>query len=60
MDQTTKKAELDSEETSTLEDRREVTRKLGKLAAYAAPFTVLAFTARANTGSGHGPAVPRH
>jgi formiminotetrahydrofolate cyclodeaminase len=33
-------------------DRREVIQKLGRFAAYAAPFTVLALTAEAGTGSG--------
>jgi hypothetical protein len=36
-------------------DRREAVRKLGKLAAYAAPFTVLALTEKANAASGGGP-----
>jgi hypothetical protein len=36
-------------------DRREVVQKLGKFAAYAAPFTVLAFTKKANAASAHGP-----
>jgi hypothetical protein len=35
-------------------DRRDLARKLGKFAAYAAPFTVLALTASAATGSGPG------
>jgi hypothetical protein len=35
--------------------RREVVQKLGKFAAYAAPFTVLAFTKKASAASGHGP-----
>jgi formiminotetrahydrofolate cyclodeaminase len=33
-------------------DRREVLQKLGRFAAYAAPFTVLAMSAEAATGSG--------
>lgn len=37
------------------EDRREVVRKLGKFAAYAAPFTVLALTKKASAATGHGP-----
>jgi hypothetical protein len=37
------------------EGRREVIQKLGKFAAYAAPFTVLAFTKKASAASGHGP-----
>jgi hypothetical protein len=36
-------------------DRREAVRKLGRLAAYAAPFTVLALTEKANAASGGGP-----
>ena len=36
-------------------DRRDVVRKLGKFAAYAAPFTVLALTPKkAAAASGHG------
>jgi hypothetical protein len=35
-------------------DRRELARKLGRFAAYAAPFTVLATTASAASGSGGG------
>ena len=38
------------------QDRREVVQKLGKFAAYAAPFTVLAFTKKASAASSHGPA----
>jgi hypothetical protein len=50
-----------SENESALEaadhqDRREVVRKLGKFAAYAAPFTVLAFTKKASAATGSGPA----
>jgi hypothetical protein len=36
--------------------RREMVQKLGKFAAYAAPFTVLAFTKKASAASAHGPA----
>lgn len=36
-------------------DRREALRKAGKLAAYAAPFTVLALTNKAEAATGHGP-----
>jgi hypothetical protein len=35
--------------------RREALRKAGKLAAYAAPFTVLALTNKAEAATGHGP-----
>jgi hypothetical protein len=37
-------------------DRRELIQKLGKFAVYAAPFTVLATTAKAATASGPGAA----
>ena len=37
------------------QNRREIAQKLGKFAAYAAPFTVLAFTKKASAASGHGP-----
>jgi len=37
------------------EKRRQLVRKLGRLAAYAAPFTVLAFAKKANAASGGGP-----
>lgn len=35
-------------------DRRDLVRKLGKFAVYAAPFTVLAMTSSAASGSGGG------
>jgi hypothetical protein len=36
-------------------DRREALVKAGKFAAYAAPFTVLALTNKAEAATGHGP-----
>ena len=36
-------------------DRREAIQKLGRFAAYAAPFTVLALTKKADAATGHGP-----
>jgi hypothetical protein len=36
-------------------DRRDLVQKLGKFALYAAPFTVLAHTHRAEAASGGGP-----
>jgi hypothetical protein len=36
-------------------DRREALLKAGKFAAYAAPFTLLALTKKADAASGHGP-----
>jgi hypothetical protein len=43
-------------ETAQDADRREALRKLGKFSAYAAPFTVLAFSKKAAAATGHGPA----
>jgi hypothetical protein len=36
-------------------DRREALKKFGRFAAYAAPFTVLALTKKADAATGHGP-----
>jgi hypothetical protein len=36
-------------------DRREAIQKLGRFAAYAAPFTVLALTKKADAATGTGP-----
>jgi hypothetical protein len=48
--------ELESGQTPESGDtRRDVARKLGKFAAYAAPFTVLALSSKAATSSGPGP-----
>jgi hypothetical protein len=43
------------EETAQDADRREALRKLGKFSAYAAPFTVLAFSKKAAAATGSGP-----
>jgi hypothetical protein len=40
--------------------RRDVVRKLGTFAAYAAPFTVLALSSKAGTSSGPGPHALHH
>ena len=37
------------------EGRRELLEKFGKFAAYAAPFTVLAFSKKADAATGTGP-----
>jgi hypothetical protein len=37
-------------------ERREVMQKLGRFAVYAAPFTVLAMTQKADASTAHGPA----
>jgi hypothetical protein len=48
--------ELQSGQTTDSNDnRREVVRKLGRFAAYAAPFTVLAFTKKAEAFTTTGP-----
>jgi hypothetical protein len=39
----------------TEDSRRDVVRKLGRFTAYAAPFTVLAFTKKADAATGGGP-----
>jgi hypothetical protein len=36
-------------------ERREALLKMGRYAAYAAPFTVLALTNKAQAATGHGP-----
>jgi hypothetical protein len=36
-------------------DRRDAMQKIGRFAVYAAPFTVLALTQKADAASGHGP-----
>jgi hypothetical protein len=42
-------------EPAETQHRRDVVRKLGRFAVYAAPFTVLALTSKAETSSGPGP-----
>jgi hypothetical protein len=39
----------------TQESRRDLAKKIGRFAAYAAPFTLLAFTQKANAATTHGP-----
>jgi hypothetical protein len=41
--------------SSDKQNRRELVTKLGKFAAYAAPFTVMALNSKAATGSGAAP-----
>lgn len=54
MDHTTPSAQAENTELRDLEGRRDVVRKLGKFAAYAAPFTLLASNVKAASGSGFG------
>jgi len=51
MDRTKSDSGVDSLES---QDRRDLVTKLGKLAIYAAPFTVMAINSKAATGSGPG------
>jgi len=59
VDSKSKKEVEVSQAAETGETRRDVASKLGRFAAYAAPFTILALSAKAGTGSGPGPHVPR-
>ena len=45
-------------ETADSADRRDALKKLGKYAAYVAPFTLLALSQKASAASGHGPKKP--
>lgn len=45
----------DSVDAGGRTDRREALLKAGKFAAYAAPFTLLALTNKAEAATGHGP-----
>jgi hypothetical protein len=47
--------EVEDRQTMDSENRRDAVRKLGKFAAYAAPFTVLALTKKADAATGSGP-----
>jgi hypothetical protein len=42
-------------QTIDADNRRDAVRKLGRFAAYAAPFTVLALTKKADAATGSGP-----
>jgi len=45
----------DNRPQDTQSDRREALKKFGRFAAYAAPFTILAMTKKADAATGHGP-----
>lgn len=49
-----------SAEPETEDSRRDLVRKLGRFAVYAAPFTVLAFTKKADAGTTSSFARPAH
>ena len=59
MDSQPDRPAQDKPTTESGDTRRDMARKLGKYAAYAAPFTVLALSSKAATSSGGGP-HPRH
>jgi hypothetical protein len=50
---------VEPQDTAEKQNRRELVSKLGKFAAYAAPFTVMAFTNKAQAASGTG-SGPKH
>jgi hypothetical protein len=55
MDSQAEKEFESSQSAEAEESRRDVARKLGKFAAYAAPFIVLACTKKADAATGGGP-----
>ncbi|MBV9294882.1 MAG: hypothetical protein JO145_04860 [Acidobacteriaceae bacterium] len=63
MDQKVNQSQSNVPENQDLENRRDVVRRLGKYAVYAAPFTLLSkASAIGGTGSSSGPsrAKPKH
>ncbi len=52
MDSKPRDVSVESEEMTEKHNRRELVTKLGKFAAYAAPFTVMALNSKAATASG--------
>jgi hypothetical protein len=55
MDQQTNNQPGETVSSSDKQNRRELVAKLGKFAAYAAPFTVMALNNKAVAASGSGP-----
>lgn len=49
------KSEAPKSDRTETTDRRDALQKLGRFAAYAAPFTVLALSQKADAATGHGP-----
>ncbi len=61
MDQLNNQETVSSPKEAELEGRREAMRKLGKYAAYAAPFTLLATNTKAQqSGGGSGGRIKKH
>lgn len=54
QNQSAKNASLESNSVEN-KARRDAMQKLGRFAAYAAPFTVLALTKKADAATSHGP-----
>jgi len=55
MNNETQNRNVEESTDGKVTERREALRKMGKFAAYAAPFTVLALTNKAEAATGHGP-----
>ena len=55
MDQLANNQPAETVSSSDKQNRRELVTKLGKFAAYAAPFTVMALNSKAASGSGAAP-----
>jgi hypothetical protein len=55
MKNETQNRNVEASRDAKVTERREALRKMGKFAAYAAPFTVLALTNKAEAATGHGP-----
>jgi hypothetical protein len=55
MNNETRDSGADTKSANETTERREALLKIGRYAAYAAPFTVLALTNKAEAATGHGP-----
>jgi hypothetical protein len=55
MDQLANNQPAETVSSSDKQNRRELVTRLGKFAAYAAPFTVMALNSKAASGSGAAP-----
>jgi hypothetical protein len=55
MNNETRDSDAGKNAGNEITERREALLKIGKYAAYAAPFTVLALTNKAEAATGHGP-----
>lgn len=55
MDQRENEEVVRDPEVAETKDRRDTVKKLGRFAAYAAPFTLLALTKKADAATARGP-----